>query len=84
VTSSSSFLLIAAPPRSRVGADKPSITGWVSACLNRGGLTYEDVEDVKARLLTWTLQLNGFLLAALAFIAEKVEPSICATITGFL
>jgi hypothetical protein len=29
---------------------KPSIRGWVDACLKRGGLLYEDVEDVKERL----------------------------------
>ena len=30
--------------------DKPSIRGWVSACLSRGGLVYEDIEAVKERL----------------------------------
>jgi hypothetical protein len=30
--------------------DKPSIRGWVDACLKRGGLTYEDIEDVKERM----------------------------------
>jgi hypothetical protein len=33
-----------------MSGDKPSIRGWVDACLKRGGLVYEDVEDVKARL----------------------------------
>jgi hypothetical protein len=30
--------------------DKPSIRGWVDACLNRGGLLYEDIEAVKERM----------------------------------
>lgn len=33
-----------------LSADKPSIRGWVSACLSRGGLEYEDIESVKERL----------------------------------
>lgn len=33
-----------------LSADKPSIRGWVSACLSRGGLVYTDVESVKERL----------------------------------
>ena len=33
-----------------LSSDKPSIRGWVSACLSRGGLVYEDVEAVKERL----------------------------------
>jgi hypothetical protein len=30
--------------------DKPSIRGWVNACLKRGGLLYEDIEVIKANL----------------------------------
>ena len=33
-----------------LSGDKPSITGWVSACLKRGGLVYEDIESVKEKL----------------------------------
>jgi hypothetical protein len=33
-----------------LSGDKPSIRGWVDACLKRGGLEYEDIEDVKSRL----------------------------------
>ena len=33
-----------------LSGDKASIGGWVSACLSRGGLVYEDVEAVKERL----------------------------------
>jgi hypothetical protein len=33
-----------------LSGDKPSIRGWVSACLSRGGLCYEDIEAVKERL----------------------------------
>jgi hypothetical protein len=33
-----------------LSGDKPSIRGWVQACLKRGGLLYEDIEDVKERL----------------------------------
>ena len=33
-----------------LSGDKPSIRGWVSACLSRAGLVYEDVEAVKERL----------------------------------
>ncbi len=33
-----------------LSGDKPSIRGWVSACLSRGGLVYEDIEAVKERL----------------------------------
>lgn len=33
-----------------LSADKPSIRGWVSACLWRGGLVYEDIEVAKERL----------------------------------
>jgi hypothetical protein len=33
-----------------LSGDKPSIRGWVDACLKRGGLDYEDVEATKERL----------------------------------
>ena len=33
-----------------LSGDKPSIGGWVSACLKRGGLAYEDIESAKERL----------------------------------
>jgi len=33
-----------------LSGDKPSIRGWVSACLSRGGLVYADIEAVKERL----------------------------------
>jgi hypothetical protein len=33
-----------------LSGDKPSIRGWVQACLSRGGLVYEDIEAVKERL----------------------------------
>jgi hypothetical protein len=33
-----------------LSSDKPSIRGWVDACLKRGGLEYADVEDAKGRL----------------------------------
>jgi len=33
-----------------LSGDKPSIRGWVSACLSRGGLVYADVEAAKERL----------------------------------
>jgi hypothetical protein len=33
-----------------LSGDKPSIRGWVDACLKRGGLDYEDIEAAKERL----------------------------------
>jgi hypothetical protein len=33
-----------------LSGDKPSIRGWVDACLKRGGLLYEDIEAVKERM----------------------------------
>ncbi len=33
-----------------LSGDKPSIRGWVSACLSRGGLVYADAEAIKERL----------------------------------
>jgi hypothetical protein len=33
-----------------LSADKPSIRGWVQACLSRGGVVYADIEAVKERL----------------------------------
>jgi hypothetical protein len=33
-----------------LSGDKPSIRGWVEACLSRGGLVYENIESVKERL----------------------------------
>lgn len=33
-----------------LSGDKPSIRGWIAACLSRGGMSYEDIEGVKANL----------------------------------